>query len=74
MNIILRTVCGCERIKDLEDRYLPPMVKVPYFTWPYTHWCGFDDSDLTVPVYAIRVFTRIPVVGQYGYPVYLEQL
>lgn len=74
LHILLRTVCGCERIVPISERNYPPFYKVPYSRTAASHifWQG-EDFSLDDVTYSVRTFERIPKTGLYGYPVYLEQ-
>jgi hypothetical protein len=75
MNIILRTVCGCERIVTINARAYPQRWIVPYRREPNLHiYLGGDDFDPSQVWFSKRTFERIYLNGLYGYPVYLEVL
>lgn len=71
--IILRTVCGCERMLAIPNRELPREWRVAYLRNPYL--CLTTDDPIDRPVaFKIRVFERTLTRGNYGYPIYLERI
>ncbi len=71
--IILRTVCGCERMVAIPDRTLPLFWRVPFvqnkwFTLTYTD----SDAPMRQNIHT-RTFERTAATGLYGYPVYMEK-
>ena len=73
--IILRTVCGCERMLAIPNRTLPREYRVPYVQQNHRllTFNGVDDLPTHTTV-QVRVFGRTCQSGNYGYPVYLEVL
>lgn len=73
LSIILRTVCGCEKIIAIPGQQYPRHYTVPYIRQRYWHMWSDDDVPRDSGV-STRQFERIGVRGLYGYEVYLEQL
>ncbi len=75
ISIILRTVCGCERIVEIPFRYRPRTFTVPYVRRQDMHIYPADgESCMTAINERRRVFERTANTGKYGYTVYLEVL
>lgn len=74
LNIILRTVCGCERILAIPFKQYPPTFVVPYRRGSHYHvYPGDVESCLATLHGERRVFERTDVTGTYGYIVYVEK-
>lgn len=71
--IILRTVCGCERMLAIKERHLPDVWKVAYIKVPGA-LLTTDNQDLTTQAFTYRLFERTTLRGNYGYPIYLEKI
>ena len=74
LTIILRTVCGCERMLSIPDRRLPPSYSVPYIRRQNWHVYPADGESCLTPLAQKRTFERTSATGTYGFPVYLEVL
>lgn len=75
LNILLRTVCGCERIIAIARRDYPREWRVPYSR--RENWCLTMDESSAPPSHSpfhVRTFERTGTTGLYGYQVYLEVL
>jgi hypothetical protein len=73
LHIILRTVCGCERIVLVNRRNYPQDYKVPFIRRKNFLLTG-SDEDTRMPTYQTRMFEQTSQTGQYGYPIYVEVL
>lgn len=76
MNILLRTVCGCERIIAIPNRHYPPDFRVAFHRGMF-HALTFDPDTMgyrTDHGFGIRKFEDTGTTGLYGYRVYLEVL
>ena len=74
LHIILRTVCGCERIIAIPNRHYPHEYRVPYVLRSDMVLAlqGESSAPFTVS-YRTRRFERTTMTGSYGFPIYLEQ-
>lgn len=74
MNIVLRTVCGCERILDIPFTELPPTFSVPFIRHKGLHITAADGESCMTNFKDRRVFERTGLTGMYGYALYVEAL
>jgi hypothetical protein len=74
LSIVLRTVCGCERILGIPFKQYPPSFEVPYMRNGNEHFYPADGESCMVALKHRRVFKNTHRLGTYGYPVYLEVL
>jgi hypothetical protein len=76
LSIVLRTVCGCERVLAIPFQHYPSEYRVPFIRDRYFHTFPQDGESCmgAFSGHQIRRFEYIGVPGQYGYPVYLEVL
>jgi hypothetical protein len=73
--IILRTVCGCERMIAIPNRTLPYEWRVAYIQKPYFTLTTDETAGISgTQGFKIRRFERTTLTGNYGYPIYLEKL
>lgn len=73
LNIILRTVCGCERILEIPFSSYPPKFSVPYIRKQNWHVFPKDGESCMAALDNRRDFELSPSVrGLYGYQVYTE--
>ena len=72
MTIILRTVCGCERMVNVFGYNYPARYQVPYIRRNNYCLTAEQFNSRAVPDHSIRIFERTGQSGLYGYPVYLE--
>lgn len=68
--IILKTLCGCERIVAVPGPY-PHTFRVPIDIRQRAYTMD-DAREVTTVAYGVRVFERTLYEGQYGFPVYQE--
>jgi hypothetical protein len=72
--IVLRTVCGCERILKIPFQRYPPEFAVPYVR-RNNYWMAPKDGESCMTTMANRrVFENTGRTGTYGYQLYLEVL
>ncbi len=73
MSIVLRTVCGCERIAEIPHERPPDKWRVPYLRRDGLHIWTQEQIPLSSR-FKTRTFEYTGTTGKYGYPLYLEVL
>lgn len=74
LNIVLRTVCGCERILEIPFTTPPPTFSVPYVRHERFWATAKDGESCLSQLENRRVFEFTHETGIYGYWLYLEKL
>jgi hypothetical protein len=77
MTICLRTVCGCERLIDISDRWLPHIYRVPYVRTNGALFTADVEKDRAASAgagFGVRDFEQTGRAGTYGYPLYVEKV
>ena len=72
--IVLRTVCGCERILEIPFNHYPQTFTVPYVRRQNLHVYAADGETCMATLDDRRTFENTGQPGRYGYPAYLEVL
>ena len=73
LGIVLRTVCGCERVLVIDRNVYPAEWRVPFTRQP-AYALAVDEDFPCTQDFSVRTFVYTPFHGTYGYPIYLERL
>ena len=75
LSIILRTLCGCERIMEIPYRHYPPTWVLPYRRTTNFHTFAADGDSCGPcgPGFNSRTFEDTGRCGPYNYRLYIEK-